>query len=97
MFNTDILENIAYIYTQIHNPANPVITPISLMNIAHVIFTHLIKITLRYGSPEAEASRERVEEVARQAQIHESIIAMQKGYDTVVGERGVKLSGGHRN
>ena len=35
-------------------------------------------------------------EAARQAQIHDTILRMPKGYDTVVGERGLKLSGGEK-
>lgn len=37
-----------------------------------------------------------VEEAARAASIHDAILAMPDGYDTIVGERGLKLSGGEK-
>lgn len=40
------------------------------------------------------ATREEVEAAARAARIHDAIMGMPDGYDTVVGERGLKLSGG---
>ncbi len=43
-----------------------------------------------------QAPRNRIVEVARDAQAHEFITAFQDGYDTVIGERGVTLSGGQR-
>lgn len=42
------------------------------------------------------ATREEVIEAAKKAHAHEFIIELEKGYDTYVGERGVKLSGGQR-
>jgi len=49
---------------------------------------------LRYGKP--SATRTDVEAAARQAQIHEVIAALPGGYDTIVGERGYRFSGGER-
>jgi len=49
---------------------------------------------LRYGKP--SATRREVEAAARQAQIHEVIAALPDGYDTMVGERGYRFSGGER-
>jgi len=49
---------------------------------------------LRYGKP--SATRAEVEAAARQAQIHEVIAALSGGYDTIVGERGYRFSGGER-
>lgn len=47
-----------------------------------------------YGKP--GATREEVEEAARAAGAHEFIMGLKDGYDTYVGERGVKLSGGQK-
>ena len=49
---------------------------------------------LRYGRP--DASMEEVEEAARAAYIHDRIVEFAEGYDTVVGERGYRLSGGEK-
>ncbi len=49
---------------------------------------------ISYGRP--EATREEVMEAAKLAGAHEFITELQDGYDTYVGERGVKLSGGQK-
>ena len=49
---------------------------------------------IQYGKP--GASREEVIEAAKQAGAHDFILELQNGYDTFVGERGVKLSGGQK-
>lgn len=49
---------------------------------------------IAYGMP--DASRETIEQAARAAEAHEFISALPQGYDTQVGERGMKLSGGQR-
>lgn len=49
---------------------------------------------LEYGR--AGATRDEVEAAARRACIHEAILRMPSGYDTLVGERGLKLSGGEK-
>lgn len=49
---------------------------------------------LRYGKP--SASRAEVEAAAKRAQIHECIAALPDGYDTIVGDRGQRFSGGER-
>lgn len=49
---------------------------------------------LRYAKP--TATRAEVEAAARQAQIHDVIMALPRGYDTMVGERGYRFSGGER-
>lgn len=59
-----------------------------------VLFTGTVRDNIRYGRP--EASDEEVVAAAQAAQAHEFILALPKGYDTVVGERGVNLSGGQR-
>jgi len=44
----------------------------------------------------SEQARERVREAARSAQAHEFVTQLPDGYDTQIGERGIKLSGGQR-
>jgi ATP-binding cassette subfamily B protein len=48
------------------------------------------------GYAAADASMEEIEEAARAANIHDDIMAMPDGYDTEVGERGLRLSGGQK-
>ena len=48
------------------------------------------------GYARADASMEEIREAARAANIHEDIMAMPDGYETQVGERGVRLSGGQK-
>ena len=59
-----------------------------------VLFNDTIRYNIRYGRP--EASDEEVEEAARLAQIHDFVKTLPKGYDSMVGERGLKLSGGEK-
>jgi ATP-binding cassette subfamily B protein len=59
-----------------------------------VLFNDSIGYNIAYGRP--GATREEVEAAARAAHIHDFIIAQPLGYDTVVGERGLKLSGGEK-
>jgi ATP-binding cassette subfamily B protein len=59
-----------------------------------VLFNDTVEYNIAYGRP--GASRAEVEEAARAAHIHSFIIATPKGYDTMVGERGLKLSGGEK-
>ena len=59
-----------------------------------VLFNDTIRYNIRYGRP--EASDAEVEEAARAAHIHDFVISLPAGYDTPVGERGLKLSGGER-
>jgi len=58
------------------------------------LFNATVEENLRYGKP--EASREEIERACQLAQIHDVIAALPEGYDTVVGERGYKLSGGEK-
>lgn len=58
------------------------------------LFHTTIRRNLLYGRP--EATPEQIEAAARAANIHERIVELPEGYDTVVGERGYKLSGGEK-
>lgn len=53
-----------------------------------------IAANLRYGRP--DATQKELEEAARSAAIHEFIASLPEGYETVVGERGYRLSGGEK-
>lgn len=59
-----------------------------------VLFNDTVEYNIAYGRP--GASREEVEEAARAARIHDFIVHTPKGYETMVGERGLKLSGGEK-
>lgn len=58
------------------------------------LFTGTIKENILYGRPGATNSE--VVEAAKQASIHDFIIGLPEGYDTFIGEKGVKLSGGQK-
>ena len=58
------------------------------------LFHASVRENLRFAQP--EATDEEIEEAARAAQIHDTIAALPDGYDTVVGERGFRFSGGER-
>ncbi len=59
-----------------------------------ILFHRSLKDNIRYGRP--DASDEEVIDAAKKAHCHEFISGLTEGYDTHVGERGVKLSGGER-
>ncbi|BCO25577.1 ATM1-type heavy metal exporter [Rhodoferax lithotrophicus] len=59
-----------------------------------VLFNDTVEYNIAYGKP--GATREQVVEAAQSAHIHNFITATPKGYDTMVGERGLKLSGGEK-
>ena len=59
-----------------------------------VLFNDTVEYNLRYGAP--DASTEQVEAAARHAQVHDAVTRMPDGYNTIVGERGLKLSGGEK-
>jgi ATP-binding cassette subfamily B protein len=58
------------------------------------LFHASVRENLRFARP--DATDEAIEEAARAAQIHDTIAALPDGYDTVVGERGFRFSGGER-
>jgi ATP-binding cassette, subfamily B, bacterial len=58
------------------------------------LFHASVRENLRFACPEATDSE--IEDAARAAQIHDTIAALPEGYDTVVGERGFRFSGGEK-
>ena len=59
-----------------------------------VLFNDTIRYNIAYGRD--GATQDQIEAAARAAQIHDFIAALPQGYDTPVGERGLKLSGGEK-
>jgi ATP-binding cassette subfamily B protein len=59
-----------------------------------VLFNDTIYYNIAYANP--DATRAQVEQAARAARIHDFIVSLPDGYDTTVGERGLKLSGGEK-
>ena len=59
-----------------------------------VLFNDTVRYNIRYGRPDATDSE--VEEAAKMAQIHKFVMSLPLGYDAMVGERGLKLSGGEK-
>ena len=59
-----------------------------------VLFNDTVRYNIAYGNTSATPIQ--VEEAARAARIHDFIVSTPKGYDTMVGERGLKLSGGEK-
>ena len=58
------------------------------------LFHASVRENLRFARP--DATDEEIEEAARAAQVHEVVAALPEGYDTVVGERGFRFSGGEK-
>jgi len=56
------------------------------------LFSKSVIDNIKLAKPDAE--RDEIEKAAKIAAIHDSIVSFEKGYDTLVGERGVTLSGG---
>lgn len=59
-----------------------------------VLFNDTVAYNIAYGR--TGATRKQIEAAARAARIHDFIVSTPKGYDTAVGERGLKLSGGEK-
>ncbi|MBV1868630.1 MAG: ABC transporter ATP-binding protein/permease [Marinosulfonomonas sp.] len=59
-----------------------------------VLFNDTIRYNIAYGRP--EASQKEIEGAAAAAEIHDFIVSLPEGYETQVGERGLKLSGGEK-
>ena len=58
------------------------------------LFVGTIRENILYGRP--DATEEEMVEAARRANIHDYVMSLENGYDTEIGERGVKLSGGQK-
>lgn len=58
------------------------------------LFAGTVAENLRYGKP--DASLDEIVDAAKQAHAHDFILALPNGYDTEIGERGVRLSGGQK-
>jgi len=67
---------------------------ISIVPQDSVLFHDTIFYNIQYG--DVMADEEKVYEVAKTADLHDAILRMPAGYDTVVGERGLKISGGEK-
>ena len=67
---------------------------IGLVSQEITLFDDTIKANISYGQP--TASEEKITEAAKNALAHDFIMEMPEGYDTYVGEQGIKLSGGQR-
>jgi subfamily B ATP-binding cassette protein MsbA len=59
-----------------------------------ILFNDTVRNNIAYGQPEVHIDR--VEEAARNALAHDFILRMPQGYDTVIGEKGFRLSGGEK-
>ena len=59
-----------------------------------VLFNDTIYYNIAYGR--ADATRAQIEQAAKKAQIHDFVESLPQGYETTVGERGLKLSGGEK-
>ena len=84
-----------------HDPDHPGRLLAWRASIAHVpqsinLSDSSIAENIAFGVPQNEIDLARVKRAAAQAQIHSFIEACQEGYQTYVGERGVRLSGGQR-
>jgi ATP-binding cassette, subfamily B, bacterial MsbA len=70
------------------------LSQIALVPQETLLFGGTVKENILYGK--LDASKEELEAAARKANAHDFIIELEKGYETIVGEKGTKLSGGER-
>ncbi|MBN2831045.1 MAG: ABC transporter ATP-binding protein [Candidatus Omnitrophica bacterium] len=59
-----------------------------------ILFNDTIRKNIAYGKP--QATDKEIEDAARQANAHDFIVKLSSGYDTVIGDRGMRISGGER-
>ncbi len=76
------------------DPVDSLADAVGVVSQETYLFHASVRENLRFAKP--EATDEEIEEAARAAQIHETIAALPDGYDTVVGERGFRFSGGEK-
>ena len=76
-------------------PLNTVRNQIAYVGQEAVLFSDTVGVNIAFGEP--DVSPEDIESAAKRASIHEEILSFPDGYDTVIGERGVTLSGGQRH
>ncbi len=67
---------------------------ISYVSQEPLLFSSSLRDNIAFGDP--DASMERIEAAARAAAIHDEIVALPEKYDSMIGEKGVSLSGGQR-
>jgi ATP-binding cassette subfamily B protein len=67
---------------------------IAVVNQDPHLFHDSVRMNLRYARPEATDAE--IEQACRQARIHDLISSLPNGYDTIVGERGYRFSGGEK-
>ncbi len=70
------------------------LSQIALVPQETLLFGGTVKENILYGK--LDASEEELEEAAKKANAHDFIVELEKGYETIVGEKGAKLSGGER-
>ncbi len=74
--------------------AESIIDHVGLVSQETYLFHASIRENLRYAKP--DATDEQIERACRQANIHDKIVSFDRGYDTIAGERGYRLSGGEK-
>lgn len=67
---------------------------IGIVNQETMLFNDTIRANIAYGRP--DASLQEIEEAAKKAHAHDFILNCAQGYETIIGDRGVKISGGER-
>ena len=72
----------------------PLMDRIGVVTQEPYLFHATIAENLRYAQP--DATQQQIEQAAKLANIHDTIMTFEHGYDTVVGERGYRLSGGEK-
>ena len=75
-------------------PLSPLRTAIAVIPQDTILFNDTVRYNIAFGKP--GCSQHDIEEAARIAHLEEFIATLPQGYDTVVGERGMKISGGER-